>query len=125
MSRDIVIPGIEAFLLLYGNFFYLEVARQLTSLRGRALYKREVKHKKYNKRRAEIRLGGSKPSDDVFRTKTADSTTSYGKTVVESGRKIKSYSMSCLGGPIMPRFAAECCRIWRSGQKNTARAYIV
>ena len=49
--------------------------------------------------------------------KKADSTTSYGKTVVESGRKIKSYSMSCLGGPIMLCFAAECCRIWRCGQK--------
>ena len=49
--------------------------------------------------------------------KTADSTTSYGKTVVESGGKIKSYSMSRLGGPIMPCFAAECCRIWRGSQK--------
>ena len=49
--------------------------------------------------------------------KTADSTTSYGETVVESGRKIKSYSMSHLGGPIMPCFTAECCRIWRDGQK--------
>ena len=49
--------------------------------------------------------------------KKADSTTSYGKTVVESGRKIKSYSMSCLGDPIMPCFAAERCRIWRGGQK--------
>ena len=49
--------------------------------------------------------------------KKADSTTSYGKTVVESGGKIKSYSMSRLGGPIMPCFAAECCRIWRGSQK--------
>ena len=41
MSRDIVIPGIEAFLLLYGNFFYLEVAQQLTSLEaGRCINER-------------------------------------------------------------------------------------
>ena len=49
--------------------------------------------------------------------KKADSTTSYGKTVVESGRKINSYSMSRLGGPIMLCFTAECCRIWHGGQK--------
>jgi len=53
-----------------------------------------------------------KPSMMYLAQKTADSTTSYGETVVESGRKIKSYSMSRLGGPIMPCFAAECCRIW-------------
>ena len=58
-----------------------------------------------------------KPSMMYLAQKTADSTTSYGETVVESGRKIKSYSMSCLGGPIMLCFASECCRIWRGGQK--------
>ena len=49
--------------------------------------------------------------------KPADSTTSYGKTVVESGRKIKSYSMSRLSGPIILCFTAECCRIWHGDQK--------
>ena len=58
-----------------------------------------------------------KPSMMYLAQKTADSTTSYGKTVVESGRKIKSYSMSRLGGPIMLCFTAECCRIWHGGQK--------
>ena len=70
MSRDIVIPGIEAFLAPFREFFLgksrsglnyralagvfdrLEGGSAIDISRGRALYKREVKHKKYNKRHA-------------------------------------------------------------------------
>ena len=52
-----------------GVFDRLEGGYAIDISRGRALYKREVKHKKYNKRRAENPLRRLKTSDDVFRTK--------------------------------------------------------
>ena len=67
--------------------------------------------------RLKAASAAKKPSMMYLAQKTADSTTSYGKTVVESGRKIKSYSMSRLGGPIMLCFTAECCIIWHGGQE--------
>ena len=50
----------------------------------------------------ESRLGGSKPSDDVFRTKNGGFYNQLWENGCRIRTKIKSYSMSRLGGPIMP-----------------------
>ena len=94
--------------VLAGVFDRLEGGYAIDISRGRALYKREVKHKKYNKRRAENPLRRLKTSDDVFRTKTGG----FYNQLWENGCRIRTKNQKLQHEPPRrPDYAMFCGRM--------------